>query len=533
MIDLVMVTAGTQGDIDKKHPPMGLLYIGSNLKKAGFDVRIHHVLGTNEQELEETCQTIARGKPLFVGVSVLSGMTTYCAAQFSKRLKELDPTIVILWGGHHPTLMAEQCVSEKYIDFVGTGEGEYTCVELARALESGSDLSAVKGLVYQQEGKPIRTAPRPLIDDLDALPLEWSLLHLEDYKIHQRNGDVVLSFFSSRGCPFVCGFCSTFEYSGRSWRAHSPDYVVNHLTHLKDTYGISSVYFSDDLFMVQKQRAYTILERLALKGITCSTLDVRAEMITDEMLQRFTDYGTNGIFIGWESGSDRLLKFMHKDLTFAQTTACAKRLAKYPKISVWLSGMVAIPTETREEQHQTINAGMDIHTILPNATVSLWRYMPLPGTQLFKQAVADGFEAPKTTEEWRRVDPQVDEYRITWLPWFTEQDDKNIEMTQQLSRSIYMRKANHPIKPLAWIKNGLAALLRYRVRHQYYRFMLDLALQRLLCNVYLWLSRQTYGRGNAEMRGQTSVSLGKTREVYHNELILDGTEGTANPYHRG
>jgi radical SAM superfamily enzyme YgiQ (UPF0313 family) len=162
MIDLVMVTAGTQGDIEKKHPPMGLLYIGSNLKKAGFDVRIHHVLGTNEQELEETCQTIARGKPLFVGVSVLSGMTTYCAAQFSKRLKELDPTILILWGGHHPTLMAEQCVSEKYIDFVGTGEGEYTCVELARALESGSDLAAVKGLVYQQEGKPVRTAPRPL-----------------------------------------------------------------------------------------------------------------------------------------------------------------------------------------------------------------------------------------------------------------------------------------------------------------------------------------------------------------------------------
>jgi len=114
MIDLVMVTAGTQGDIDKKHPPMGLLYIGSSLRQAGFDVRIHHVLGTNEEEMEQTCQRIAKGNPLFVGVSVLSGMTTYCAAKFSQRLKQLDPAIKIVWGGHHPTIMAEQCVAEAY-----------------------------------------------------------------------------------------------------------------------------------------------------------------------------------------------------------------------------------------------------------------------------------------------------------------------------------------------------------------------------------------------------------------------------------
>lgn len=350
----------------------------------------------------------------------------------------------------------------------------------------------------------------------------------------------MLSFFSSRGCPYICGFCSTFEYSGRSWRAHSPDYCVEHISYLKESYGINSVYFSDDLFMVQKRRAYNILERLCDKGITCGTLDVRVNMIDDEMLQRFTEYGTSGIFIGWESGSDRLLKFMDKGLTFEETKQCAKLLSKYPKISFWMSGMVAVPTETREEMYQTINGAMDLHKILPNATVSLWRYMPLPGTKLFRQAVADGFEAPKTTEEWRRVDPQVDDYRITWLKWFTEEDDRNIEMTQQLSRSIYIRKAYHPIRPLAWIKNGFAALLRYRIRKQWYSFMVDLRIQRFLCDLYLFalklVKRQDLRRGRGDLRGNTSVLLGKghtkVREVYNNELLLGMNETTANPYHR-
>jgi hypothetical protein len=94
-IDLVMVTAGSQGPDDKNHVPLGLLYVGTQLKLAGYDVAVHHLL---PEEFDNGLAAMRRRSPLWIGLSVLSGMTTYFAAELSRRIKAELPNSLVVWG---------------------------------------------------------------------------------------------------------------------------------------------------------------------------------------------------------------------------------------------------------------------------------------------------------------------------------------------------------------------------------------------------------------------------------------------------
>jgi radical SAM superfamily enzyme YgiQ (UPF0313 family) len=130
-IDLITITPGSQGEVDRRHLPLGILYIGSNLKKYGYKVRLHHIL---PNEIDITVKNISNSKPLWIGLSVLSGMTTYWSALASRKLKMSCPDIPIVWGGHHATLCAHECLLENYVDIVVRGEGELTSIVLSEAL---------------------------------------------------------------------------------------------------------------------------------------------------------------------------------------------------------------------------------------------------------------------------------------------------------------------------------------------------------------------------------------------------------------
>jgi len=484
MIDLVMITPGTGGEGDKKHPPLGLLYIGSALQKVGFEVKIHHIL---PQEIENRVIEIAKQSPLFVGFSVLTGLTTFYAAKMSARIKTENRNIPIVWGGHHPTFMAEQCLGEDFVDVVCMGEGEDTSVELARALDSGKSLCDILSVGFKDNGQIVINKMRPRIENIDRLELDWSLLNLEDYAI-EGGGFRIIGFCSSRGCPFNCGFCSSVRFCERTWRPHSIEYVVSYLTHLKDRYGFNAVFFADDNFMVRKQRGYEIIERLKERGVNVNTLDIRVDMLEAKMLDRLSEYGTTGIFFGWESGSDRLLELMDKGITVAEILVKAKLLSRYPRISVWGSGIIGLPTETREEMQQTIATAMELFEILPNATTGLFQYMPLPGTALLPLAVEGGFKVPARTEDWRVVDPQWDGYNISWLSWLTEKEAAHIKIIQHISRR-YLHKTRTRNRVVRKLNNLFVSLLRLRIQRQNFKFLIDLYLYRILRSSWQGLRR--------------------------------------------
>ena len=482
MIALVMIISGAQGVLDKEHVPLGLLYIASILRRNGHNVKIYHLLPA---EMDASIEEISREKPLWVGLSVFSGMSAYYSSAFSKKIKELIPETTVVWGGHHPSLTAEQCLKEDFVDIVCIGEGEIASLELTEKLELKKSLEDVKGIAYKKNGKTILNSSRELIENLDDLPLDWSLLNMDYYKKIQGKKSKTISFYSSRGCPYNCAFCSTPQYSGRTFRYHSVEYILNNFIYLKKQ-GIDSVYFSDDLFLGNRQRAFKILEELYKMGVRCETLDIRFNQIDEEALKHFNEYETTGIFLGWESGNDRILKLMRKGITTEYVLKKAKLFEKFPEISVWASGIILVPTETREETMNTLFFSMKLRDIFPKSTVSIFRFMPLPKTDLTFLAAENGFEIPQKPEDWRVIDPLTSYYKVTWLNWFTKQDDWDFRMAQELSRNsmLDMIKGKKFGKT---VKNFFVKRMRKRVNSLNFKFPIDMKVFKILLELYNYL----------------------------------------------
>lgn len=475
LIILVNITASSGGEADMLHPPLGILYVGGSLKKAGFKVKVYH---RRPADFDKLAREIAAQNPLFVGFSVLTGLPTYHSAKLSQKIKKLNPNLKIVWGGHHPTLTAEQCLNENYIDIVVMGEGEDTAVELAATLKSDGDLNGILGIA-RKTGAGIKINPsRPRIKDLDRLEADWSLVNPEDYIIKNGNQRII-GFYSSRGCPYNCGFCSSSRFFERTWRPHSADYVVGQLKNFKEKFGINGVIFADDNFFIDTKRAFEIIENLRKIGIRTQTLDIRINQLDDEVLKRLQDLEATGIFFGWESGNNRLLELMDKGITREDIVEKTRLLAKYPKVSIWASGILGLPTETKEETLNTVKTGLEISKIHPYSVVSFQVYLPFPGTRFFDLAVKEGFVPPKNTEEWGEIDAYGQSRMASWLPWVTQKDQRNMQMSGRYAKA--MLHKNITLNPLLRLANNFFYFLAYqRIKHQFFYFPIDFKIYQLL-----------------------------------------------------
>lgn len=481
-IDLILIAPGTQHIEDYYHVPLGLLYISSSLQKHNYDVHIHHIL---PQDIDSTVEEICMRNPLFVGLSVLSGISTYLTACMSEKIKQLKSTIPIVWGGHHPTCIPDDCLQEPYVDIVVKGEGEITACELASVLRTGEyqDLSSIPGISYKDRQGTIRhNILRDLIKDIDSLPLNFDLLDLQRYI---GNGPVRrIQFFSSRGCPFNCGFCSTPQFFGRSYRYHSEEYTLGHLKALKNRWGINSIIFSDDNFYLNKKKARQIIENLYAMKINCDTIDVRLDQLEEDDLKFFNKFKLGGLLFGWESGNNRLLKLMRKNITTDDILYKAELLAQY-HVPCWGSGIMLLPTEQHHETLNTINFSIQLRNILKRSIIGLVRYMPLPQTDLTALAIKEGFQKPENQKDWRKIDPLDRSYRVEWLPWINDDYDYQFKWIQEMSRTLL--SVIYPSSKLKWIIHNLfsrfinKSMSRMKFSHMHHYI---LSVYKILARIY-------------------------------------------------
>jgi len=469
MISLVQI------NYEEKWPPLALLYVGSYLINNGFEVKIYDIY---PNEIDETVNEIIKDNPIFVGFSVLTGITSFYSCIMADKLKRISPETKIVWGGHHPSLLPSQCLNEEFVDIVCIGEGEETALEIANALNSNTSLKNIKGIGYKKNSKEIViNTSRPREKNIDKYKLNWELIDIKNY-IKKSNMQKVISFFSSRGCPFDCGFCSSVEFYERTWRPHSKAYVVENLVYLKDKYGIDTVYFSDDNFMANKTRGIEILEELYKNNIKTETLDIRIDMLNKQLMDELTRIDVSGIFLGWESGDDRMLELMNKRITSNDIIKVVQLLKKYPSVGVWASGIMCIPTETPESFKNTLNMASYIFENVPKGTVSLFRYMPLPKTKLLNLAIKNGFSYPNNTKDWVRVDPQTNYYDITWIPWLDKSHKQNILNTQFYTRNILRKYGKEGIKYK--IQDIFNYIGEWRIKNQNFNLLFDKEIYSLI-----------------------------------------------------
>jgi radical SAM superfamily enzyme YgiQ (UPF0313 family) len=360
------------------HIPLGLAYIAAVLEKQGHEVK---VLDGNFETLNSIEKSLKSSDADIVGISSLT-LQINTALFIAKLAKKYINSPVIL-GGPHPTIRPAEVLKNPYVDFVVIGEGEQTIVELIDEIKSGKEnFSLVKGIGYKHGKQLLFTSPRPFITNLDSLPFPARhLFPVERYlKLTKSLLDKKeLSIISSRGCPFTCTYCAK-EIFGHVYRTRSPKNVVDEIESLIEKYNVERIWFTDDIFTLDQHRALEICDEILRRKLKIEWIaETRVDIVNEKLLKRMREAGCVRIEYGIESGSEKILKVLNKNISLKQVND-AVRLAKASNIITTGFFMLGIPGEEATDILKTFRLieELDLNHIVVSLT------LPLPGTKLYE-----------------------------------------------------------------------------------------------------------------------------------------------------
>ncbi len=363
------------------YPPYGLLWIAANLLKNNFRAFIYD----RNVDSEDLNQVLKKTKPDIVGISCLTGEVLLDVLTVLKTIKKLDPRIKTVLGGIHVSFFPEISLREETVDFIVRGEGEEAMVELLEKLDYPRKYRRIKGLGYKDEkGGLILNPKREFVKDLNSLPdPAWHLIQVEKYLHRTFFAKRTITLNTSRGCPNRCAFCYNQSYNQRKYRSLSADRVIKQVEGLIKNYKVDGIQFYEDEFDVDPKRVESFCQEIIKRKIKIGWhIGSRVNYATRERFELLKKAGCEEIEFGVESGSPRLLDFLHKDITVEQIKE-AFRLAKETGIKADALFMIGLPTETEGELKQTLS----LIESLPAFNVISNIYKPYPGTELFEFCV--------------------------------------------------------------------------------------------------------------------------------------------------
>jgi anaerobic magnesium-protoporphyrin IX monomethyl ester cyclase len=337
-------------------PNLAFIYIAGELRRAGFDVVIYDAMSRFES-YPEIRSRIEEIRPAFVGVTAITA-TINDAVQVLALAKEVDPAIVSLAGGVHPTFCYDEILRlhGDTVDFCVIGEGEYTTPELLSAIRDRKPVGDVAGIAYREGGKVVRTPPRPLIEDLDGLHAAWDLVDWNDYPLYFIDDSHVAILSSSRGCIHSCSFCSQHKFWQGTYRERDPIRFTDEIEHLYHTYGINVFFLGDEFPTRNAERWERILDILIEKSLPVHLLiethvdDIRRDR---EILWKYRQAGVLFIYTGVEAASPGRLETFKKDITFESSREAIRLIQEAGMISE-SSLILGMPDETKDSVSQTL-----------------------------------------------------------------------------------------------------------------------------------------------------------------------------------
>mgnify|MGYP001558783041 CR=1 FL=1 len=304
------------------------------------------------------------------------------AKKIAESAKEYNKEIITILGGHHITYLPETLTKEFDIGVMGEGEQIFLDMVLYfvdNGLRLKTDtLKNIKGIVFRDNGNIVITLARELIEPLDRIPFPF------------RSKDSVPYFFTSRGCPYKCAFCSSSAFWEKT-RFFSAEYVVSEIEHvLKQFPDLKHISIWDDLFIVNKSRFKRFIQLVEERNINSHVsfnFSVRANLVDDELCEALKKINVVTVGFGAESGSDRILKLLNKGTTVEINQKAINTIHKHG-IKVGCSFIVGSPTETEDDVRNTyefILKNILNEKLPPICSVNIM--MPMPGTEMWNYAV--------------------------------------------------------------------------------------------------------------------------------------------------
>ena len=368
-------------------PPLHLVYLAGAARQANTLPKIHDAMNKMHGHAEIRAE-IERFKPDYIltydylpVTGAISTAAMPASIAILKLAKEIDPGIVTVLGGPHPTFLFKDVLeSEKgIVDYILLGEGEETLRELLQALQNGT-VKDVKGIAYVDDGKVVANARRKQITDLEELSPAWDLLDWEVYNYLVSPGGRMASISTSRGCEMSCSFCSQRLFWRGAWRARNPERVIEEIVFLYEKYQIKVFTLIDAYPTRDRLRWERLLDLLIEKNLDISLLmETRVEDIVrdKDILDKYRKAGIIHIYMGAESADEAVLNSLNKDIEM-KTTKEALELLNKAGIVTEASFMIGFPQETWESVKRTIEAAIYLNpdvAIFP--IITPWPYTPL------------------------------------------------------------------------------------------------------------------------------------------------------------
>lgn len=428
--------------IMKPYAPLGLLYISSYLNDNHVE---NHVFDSTFYSKEDQLKFIGEKQPKVVAIYT-NLMTKINVIKLVKTLKQNEnygfPKIIL--GGPDITYNCENYLNTG-ADFLIIGEGEQTTLELYQAIINQNDYSEITGIAYLENGSVKKTPSRLKMKDLSELPLPNRAAipidkYLEVWKTNHGMSSMTVS--TQRGCPYTCKWCSTAVY-GQSYRRRPAKLVAEELQMLKDTYKPDSIWFVDDVFTVShkwiKSFHEEVIKQDAIIPFECIT---RAERLTDEVLKLLKEAGCYRIWIGAESGSQKIIDAMDRRVDVdVVKTAIQKTNALGLETGTFI--MVGYPGEDEKDISDTITYLKAANPTHFTITVAY----PIKGTSLYNEI----------------------EDKITLQPNWETSTDRDIDFKRTYSRKFYDYAVRKIVNEVNYHKEkqqgkNIKKILNYRIK---------------------------------------------------------------------
>ena len=381
--------------------PIGMYYVASLLIENGFQVELlnwYNVQGAKQQ----IARALKEKQPDIIGFSILNA-NRWGGIEIAKIAKKVLPNVKIIFGGVSPTFLWKHFLSHfKQIDYIVLGEGEYTVLEIARAIQQNNPerLARVKGLAFRDGKSIVCTGLPDLVKDLDSLPIPSKYFKYQHV-------------CSSRGCIGRCTFCGSPRFWKRRIRFHSPQ---NFVTELELLYrrGVNFFFVSDDTFTVNRRRLIEICKEILRRKLRINWFAIsRCDCIDEEIVKWMRRAGCIQISFGVEHGSEKIRDLLNKNIKTSDIKKSFYLTQKYG-IMARAYFIYGCPGENSETIQDTINIIQEIKPL----SALFYVLEIFPGTKLYddycKRCNADDNVWMKKIEgvPYFETDPKLNEKMV-------------------------------------------------------------------------------------------------------------------------